>query len=213
MPGKHSRRNPRKSIAPERLSIYTLFVHNHSTAFRVPQTSRPLVRPATRADVDQIWELVSCYTAQGLMLPRTHDQIAMNIDNYVVAASAGRVLACAALEEYSPSLAEISSVAVAGSEHGRGLGTDVVMGVERLARARNIAEVFALSLSDRFFLSMGYEATSISRYPEKLARYDLLMSQGVEIVPKRCFQKQLGDVWQMPVLMESSPAEQALRAS
>jgi amino-acid N-acetyltransferase len=147
------------------------------------------------------------------MLPRTHDQIAINIDNYVVAASGGRVLACAALEEYSPSLAEISSVAVAGSEHGRGLGTDVVMGVERLARARNIAEVFALSLSDRFFLSMGYEATSISRYPEKLARYDLLMTQGVEIVPKRCFQKQLGDVWQMPVLMESSPAEKALRAS
>jgi amino-acid N-acetyltransferase len=146
------------------------------------------------------------------MLPRTHDQIAMNIDNYVVATSAGRVVACAALEEYSPSLAEISSVAVASTEHGNGLGTDVVMGVERLARARDIAEVFALSLSDRFFLSMGYEATSISRYPEKLARYDRLMSQGVEIVPKRCFQKMLS-AWPVPSLVSDSIPEQALRAS
>ena len=146
------------------------------------------------------------------MLPRTHDQIAMNIDNYVVATSGGRVVACAALEEYSPSLAEISSVAVAKSEHGNGLGTDVVLGVERLARARDIAEVFALSLSDRFFLSLDYEATSISRYPEKLARYDRLAEQGVEIVPKRCFQKILGRSWQMPVLVDETELPRTLRA-
>jgi amino-acid N-acetyltransferase len=195
------------------LIIYTLGVHNHSAALSISLRSPGyLVRTATRADVDQIWELVSCYTAQGLMLPRTHDQIAMNIDNYVVATARGRVLACAALDEYSPSLAEISSVAVAASEHGKGLGTEVVMGVERLARARDIAEVFAMSLSDRFFLSMGYEPTSISRYPEKLARYDRLMEGGVEIVPKRCFQKVLGDTWAMPALVEDVP-ERALRAS
>jgi amino-acid N-acetyltransferase len=194
------------------VTIYTLGVHNHSATLPIARTPRPLVRPATRADADQIWELVSCYTEQGLMLPRTHEQVAMNIDNYVVATSGGRVVACAALEEYSPSLAEISSVAVASTEHGNGLGTEVVMGVERLARARDITEVFALSLSDRFFLSMGYEATSISRYPEKLARYERLMSQGVEIVPKRCFQKTLS-AWTVPSLMADSIPEKALRAS
>jgi hypothetical protein len=89
----------------------------------------------------------------------------------------------------------------------------VVLGVERLARARDIGEIFALSLSDRFFLSLDYEPTSISRYPEKLARYDKLSAQGVEIVPKRCFQKVLGNVWQMPALVEEAPAARALRAS
>jgi len=126
------------------------------------------------------------------MLPRTLEQVAMNIDNYVVATVGGRVVACAALEEYSPSLAEVSSVAVAKSEHGNGLGTDVVLGVERLARARDINELFAMSLSDRFFLSLDYAPTSISRYPEKLARYEKMQANGVEIVPKRCFQKMLG---------------------
>ncbi|MEO8192736.1 MAG: GNAT family N-acetyltransferase [Gemmatimonadales bacterium] len=177
------------------------------------ETPRPVVRKATRADADQIWDLVSCYAAQGLMLPRTQQQVAMNIDNYVVASAGGRVAACAALEEYSPSLAEVSSVAVAGSEHGNGLGTEVVLGVERLARARDINELFALSLSDRFFLSMDYQATSISRYPEKLARYGRLEAQGVEIVPKRCFQKILGNSWEAPMLVDDAEPERTLRAS
>src|SRR6267378_7153548 len=155
-----------------------------------------MVRRALRPDAPQILELVSQYAAQGLMLPRTLQEIAARIDNYVVATdAAGHVVACAALEEYSPSLAEISSVAVALSHHGQGLGSQVVLGVERLARARDIEELFALSLTDNFFLSLSYKPTPISRYPEKLARYDILSKSGVEIVPKRCFQKVLGKTW------------------
>ncbi len=173
--------------------------------------ANPVVRTATRADADQIWDLVACYVAEGLMLPRTVDQVAINIDNYVVAVVNARVVACAALEEFSPSLAEVSSVAVAKTEHGKGLGTEVVLGVERLARARDITELFAMSLSDRFFLSLDYQTVSIARYPEKLARYEKLTAQGIEIVPKRCYQKLLGNSWELPVLHEE-PAQQ-LRAS
>jgi amino-acid N-acetyltransferase len=165
------------------------------------------VRRASRAHAAQILELVSEYAAQGLMLPRTFDQVASRIDNYVVAIdSTGRVIACAALEEYSPSLAEVSSVAVAPSHHGKGLGSQVVLGVERLARARDIEELFALSLTDKFFLSLSYKPTTISRYPEKLARYDTLSKSGVEIVPKRCFQKVLGKAWSAPQLVEQAAA-------
>jgi amino-acid N-acetyltransferase len=161
------------------------------------------VRRAARSDAGQILELVSQYAAQGLMLSRTFDQVASRIDSYVVATdSAGRVIACAALEEYSPSLAEVSSVAVAPSHHGKGLGSQVVLGVERLARARDIDELFALSLIDNFFLSLSYKATTVSRYPEKLARYDVLSKSGVDIVPKRCFQKVLGKTWSAPQLVE-----------
>jgi N-acetylglutamate synthase-like GNAT family acetyltransferase len=119
------------------------------------------------------------------------------------------------LEEYSPSLAEVSCVAVAREEHGNGLGTQVVLGVERLARARDIDEIFALSLTDNFFLSLEYAPTAISRYPEKLARYEHLTTNGVEVVPKRCFQKKLGNDWQLPQLLESPAPKtrRALRAS
>jgi amino-acid N-acetyltransferase len=165
-----------------------------------------------RADAGQILELVSEYAARGLMLPRTLDQVSSRIDNYVVATDAsGRVIACAALEEYSPSLAEVSSVAVAPSHHGKGLGSQVVLGVERLARARDIEELFALSLTDNFFLSLAYEPTTVARYPEKLARYDELAKAGVEIVPKRCFQKVLDKAWAAPRLVEDVSATQQKR--
>jgi amino-acid N-acetyltransferase len=188
---------------------YTFSVHN------LPASSQPgrsryadvaasatTVRRAVRADVGQILELVSRYAAEGLMLPRTFDQIAARIDSYVVSAdSSGRVVACAALEEYSPSLAEVASVAVAPSHQGKGLGSQVVLGVERLARSRDIEELFALSLTDNFFLSLAYKPTTISRYPEKLARYDVLAKAGVDVVPKRCFQKELGRGFSAPRLL------------
>ncbi len=195
--------------------IYTFRVHNFPSstgpALRFARTdlapSGATVRRAVRADAGAILELVAQYAAQGLMLSRTLEQIATRIDNYVVATdAAGHVLACAALEEYSPSLAEVSSVAVAPSHHGQGLGSQVVLGIERLARARDIEELFALSLTDKFFLSLSYEPTTISRYPEKLARYDTLSKEGVEIVPKRCFQKTLEKSWSAPRLVEQNPA-------
>jgi amino-acid N-acetyltransferase len=170
-------------------------------------TARSVVRRAVRADASQILELVAQYAADGLMLPRTLEQIASRIDNYVVATDgSGRVIACAALEEYSPSLAEVSSVAVAPAHHGKGLGSQVVLGVERLARARDIEELFALSLTDNFFLSLSYQPTTIARYPEKLLRYDELAKSGVSIVPKRCFQKLLDKTWAAPQLVEYVPA-------
>ena len=197
--------------------IYTFAMHNLPTAAawarRLAKAEAPssptTVRRAVRADASQIFKLVSPYAGQGLMLPRTLEQIASRIDNYVVAAdSVGRIVACAALEEYSPSLAEVSSVAVAPDQHGKGLGSQVVLGVERLAWARDIEELFAMSLTDEFFLALSYKPTTIARYPEKLARYDTLSRSGVEIVPKRCFQKTLGK-WTAPRLVTRGSARRA----
>src|SRR3954465_3486690 len=188
---------------------YTFSVHNFPVSsdpgrarYGDLTASPTTVRRAVRADVGQILELVSRYAAEGLMLPRTFDQIAARVDSYVVSAdSSGCVVACAALEEYSPSLAEGAAGAVAPAHQGRGVGSQVVLGVERLARSRDIEELFALSLTDNFFLALSYKPTTISRYPEKLARYDVLAKAGVDVVPKRCFQKELGRGFAAPKLV------------
>ena len=165
----------------------------HGSPRVVPHPAAVTVRPALLGDVGQIQALVAEYAAEGLMLYRTERQVSALREQYIVATDRnGRILACAALDEYSPSLAEVSSVAVARSSQGRGLGSAVVLGVERMAAQRDIAELFALSLSDEFFLSLGYGLTSIARYPEKLARYDALRDGGVEVRPKRCWRKTLG---------------------
>lgn len=158
----------------------------------VPHPSTVEVRAATIADVPAILDLVNAYAAQGLMLLRTQAQLEAKVDSYLVAVDReGEVLACAALDQYSERLGEVSSVAVSSTAQGRGLGSLVVRGVERMARARGLREIFAMSLSDEFFRSLGYGQTSVSRYPEKIARYEALKAAGHKIVPRRCWRKPL----------------------
>jgi amino-acid N-acetyltransferase len=105
------------------------------------------------------------------MLYKTPDSIALALDDYVVALDGrGRVIACGALREYSPSVAEVSAVAVAPDFQGCGLGTRIVLAVEALARVRGIDEVFALTLTTGFFLAAGYGVVDRAMYPEKIRR-------------------------------------------
>ena len=171
------------------------------TAVRRPRVRRArpalsttlVVRAASPSDVADIAELVNRFADEKLLLPRAAESIALDLKDFVVVADGnGRVLACAALHEYSPSLAEVTSVAVASDQHGRGLGSTVVLAVENMALRRGISEVFALSLADRFFTSLGYSKCAVDRYPEKLARYRALERAGMQIVPRGCFSKRLG---------------------
>jgi len=68
-----------------------------------------VVRTASVAEVEAIARLNNGFAADGLMLYRSPETIAMAIDDYVVAVDRrGDVVACGALKEYSPSVAEIA---------------------------------------------------------------------------------------------------------
>lgn len=130
-----------------------------------------VARRADAGDVAAIAALVNGFAAEDIMLPRTEEQVLATLDSYVVVRDArGDVVACAALREYSPSLAEVVSVAVAREAHGCGLGTTVVEAVERLARKRGFASVFAHTLTPRFFEALGYAVVDRGLFPEKVAR-------------------------------------------
>ena len=130
-----------------------------------------VVRPALRRDVDAISRLIAGYAAQRIMLPRTPESIMLALDDFVVATDrSGRLLGCGALKVYSPSLAEVASLAVAADTHGMGVGRKVVSALEQLARQRDIDELFALTLTPGFFEAVGYAVVSRARFPEKVAR-------------------------------------------
>ena len=175
-------------------------------------STRPLGRHVGRAraarlvDAAGIAALIARFSADGTLLPRSVDDVEAMLDAFVVVTALdGRVLACAALQEYSPSLAEVTSVAVSPEAQGRGLGSKVVRAVERLAQRRGHRELFALSLVDHFFASLGYQAAPLARYPEKLARYAALSAGGVALVPKRCFRKRLRVGRAFPRLVVNAP--------
>ena len=71
------------------------------------------VRRARAQDAAAISRLNNTFADEGQMLTRTPEMISLAIDDYVVVQnSAGVLLACGALKEYSPSVAEVAAIAV-----------------------------------------------------------------------------------------------------
>jgi amino-acid N-acetyltransferase len=130
-----------------------------------------IYRRGRESDVNPIAALINGYAAERIMLPKTAEAISLAIDDFIVATDRhGRLLGCAALREYAPSLAEVASVAVARTAHGLGIGRRLVERVEALGAARGVTEVFALTLTTAFFESMDYAVVERARYPEKICR-------------------------------------------
>jgi N-acetylglutamate synthase-like GNAT family acetyltransferase len=130
-----------------------------------------LIRPAREAEATEIARLNNLFAADHLMLRRTPEQVAVAIDDFLVAVDPrGRILACGTLKEYSPSVAEVAAIAVAPDAQGNGLGRDIVAAVEALAVKRGILHVFALTLQPAFFEAIGYQRVDRARYPEKIRR-------------------------------------------
>ena len=129
------------------------------------------VRRARPQDAVAIARLNNSFANEGQMLIRTPEMISLTIDDYVVVQGPrGELLACGALKEYSPSVAEVAAIAVSREAHGRGLGRTIVRAVEDLARMRGIYDVFALTLQPDFFAAIGYQRVDRARYPEKIRR-------------------------------------------
>ena len=149
-----------------------------------------VVRPAHAGDVAAIHSLVRRYAAKGALLPRTRRDIRATIGDYVVVVDVHRrVVGCAALSVYSASLAEVSSVAVARSAQGKGLGTMAVRGTEALARDRGIIELFAMTTARRFSsrsVTSGRQSSSIPRSSRATSSSVPLVSTSVE---RSCYRK------------------------
>lgn len=152
------------------------------------------IRRARPSEVDAIARLNNYFADQHIMLRRTPAMIDIALDDYVVAVDdRGQLMACGALKEYSPSLAEVAAIAVAPEAHGYGLGRRIVDAVEALARKRGIPEVFALTLEPRFFEALGYQRVDRARYPEKI-RLDCIGCARRFACNETCFAKPLRDV-------------------
>ncbi len=127
-------------------------------------------RRARPEDVGGIYRLVAHYAAEGLLLPRTEDEIREHIERFLVLAENGQLLGCVALEPYGAELAEIRSLAVDPAIHSRGLGTRLVRFALAVARRRKIVRVFAVTHTPEFFGRQGFTMSTRWALPEKLAR-------------------------------------------
>lgn len=130
-------------------------------------------RKAKPADSTAIHRLIAHYAAQGLLLPRTPENVRTHLAHFLVLEENGRVAGCVALEPYGADLAEIRSLAVDPHIRGKGLGQRLVRFALAIARRRKIARVFAVTHATEFFSRQGFVAAPGARaeaIPEKVAR-------------------------------------------
>lgn len=125
------------------------------------------VRKATLRDIPALLHLINRFAAQGIMLPRTEFELAENIRDFVLIAYDGRVVSCCALHIYSPTSAEIRSLAVDPVWQTHGLGRKMVDRLEVEARELGLASVFAFTYVEGFFRKLGYEQVERGELPLK----------------------------------------------
>ncbi len=154
------------------------------------------MRPITGAreyDVPSLAELNNMFSPQGLTLLRSEAFVEAHVDDYrAIRDDDGRIVGCVCIDDYSPSLAELVSLAVAPSHQGRGLGRELIVAAVDLATIRGYPEIFAVSFSDSLFQHCGFEFVDIARYPEKKIRYDRISEDEWTVGQKHCFARALG---------------------
>lgn len=162
------------------------------TAATIDRAALPTAVGATDADVKEIVALNNQFSADGLTLSRTEDFVAQHLSDYrLVRGPDGALWGQVALDEYSPSLCELVSLAVAPGAQGKGLGRHLINAAVDLANRRGYPELFAVSLADTLFLGAGFTQSSIDRYPEKIWRYRAISRSELSIGKKFLFVRAL----------------------
>lgn len=121
--------------------------------------ARTTIRKAEPGETQKLIDFITPFVEQGRLLPRTLDEFDDLIETLFVAELDGEIVGCAGLEIYSKKLAELRSLAVSPRLQGTGIGKQLVRACVELARERNILEVMAITNSEEFFRTCGFDVT------------------------------------------------------
>jgi amino-acid N-acetyltransferase len=138
-------------------------------AFVEPREARGglTVRKAVMHDIAPILELINGYAAKGLMLPRTEFELSEAIRDFTVVNGGERLLGCGALHFYSPTIAEIRSLAVDEQAKSHGVGRRLVEALVDEARVYEMDAVFAFTYVTNFFCKVGFQVVERGVLPLK----------------------------------------------
>jgi N-acetylglutamate synthase-like GNAT family acetyltransferase len=128
------------------------------------------VRPASPADVPAIAAIIHIHAQRGEMLSRSAADIRHDLSDFVVCEQDGITIACASLVHYSPTLAEIRSLAVVDGIQRNGWGSAMVQALRQCARDEGVTTLFALTRAVPFFERLGFALCDRESFPEKIWR-------------------------------------------
>lgn len=127
-----------------------------------------VTRKAEPKDIEEIYELISSYADKGIMLPRSREVLARQLDDFVVAVAEGKIVGCGSLCRLGRDLVEIRSLGVRENYTGYGIGRRLVEFLVGEAREQHIPKVMALTYQVAFFERNGFSVVSKDIFPEKV---------------------------------------------
>lgn len=126
------------------------------------------LRPATPDDAAHVAFLVQQHVPSGALLPLTPALVAEQASDFLVAEDGDRVVGAVHLREYSPSLAEVRSLAVDPARADQGIEARLLDAVEQLAIQRQYPTLFAVTNDEARFRASGYAPFPVPElYPER----------------------------------------------
>jgi len=128
---------------------------------------RLTVRKAVMRDIAPILHLINSYAARGIMLARTEFEMSEAIRDFTVVTLDGQLLGCGALHFYSPTTAEIRSLAVNEQANTKGVGRKLVEALVAEAQQYELDAVFAFTYVVEFFNRVGFHVVERGELPLK----------------------------------------------
>jgi amino-acid N-acetyltransferase len=125
-------------------------------------------RKAQMRDIGPLLGLINSYAADGVMLPRTEFEMSENIRDFTAVYAGDRLVGCGALHFYTPTCAEVRSLAVDPTLNARGIGRLIVDTLEREAIENDLHALFAFTYVPGFFRKMGFRAVERGELPLKV---------------------------------------------
>jgi amino-acid N-acetyltransferase len=126
------------------------------------------VRKAAMPDIHALLDLINDYAAKGIMLPRTEFEMSENIRDFTLVFSGAQLIGCGALHFYSPTVAEVRSLAVHPEAKNQGIGRILVEALEEEARQFQLHSIFAFTYVDKFFAHLGFKEVERGELPLKV---------------------------------------------
>ncbi len=118
-------------------------------------------------DIEQMQLLVEPYVKEGIILPRSDDEIATNIRSYIVAKKNNSIIGYVALHIHTKVLAEIRSLVVARAYQGQGVGANLVQKAIEEGKELRVQKILALTYSSAFFKKLGFYEINKEEIPEQ----------------------------------------------
>lgn len=127
-----------------------------------------LSRRAFLPDAEAIHALISAYSGDGTLLPRSLAEICENIRDFVVVEDAGEIIGCGALHLYGTHLSEIRSITVSRKAQGKGAGRMLVDALIDEAERHRVTCVCLFTRIPAFFGRLGFELARREELPDKI---------------------------------------------